>query len=100
MDRSRATNFLVVLAAIALIMNLTPTAQANAVTACTLNQLVPQVSDTSVIQGVGAANGTGGYATLARGKETLVRFYLTLPSASLCTVGSTQSIKITSASTP
>jgi hypothetical protein len=43
---------------------------------CTATQLVPQLGDVTINQGVGS------YATerLARGKDTLVRFYLTLPS--------------------
>src|SRR5215213_5631346 len=44
--------------------------------ACAAADLVPQLGDVTVNQGVGS------YATskLARGKETLVRFFLKLPS--------------------
>src|SRR3989442_1136617 len=83
----------------ALVVGVIPAARADAVTTCTLAQLIPQLADSTVIQGIGSINGSGGYSPLSRGKETLVRFYLTLPSPTVCTVNSTtQSIKVTSAS--
>src|SRR5215208_5320097 len=56
---------------------------------CTAAQLVPALGDVTVNQGL------GNYAYRVRGKETLVKFFLTNPVA--CTVTSTQSINITGA---
>src|SRR6266516_3334652 len=56
---------------------------------CTASQLSPAVGDVTVNQGL------GNYAYRVRGKETLVKFFLTNPTA--CTVTSTQSINITGA---
>ena len=62
----------------------------NAVSAstCTDSQLVPNVAELLVSQGA------PGYARLARGKETIVRAYLTNPT---CTVSNRQSIAPVSA---
>ena len=65
---------------------------AKAATACTLAQLEPQAGEFMVAQGVGGASG---YSLLTRGKETLAKVFLTLPSA--CSVG-TGYIKVTAAS--
>lgn len=59
------------------------TAPAAALPACSAAQLVPQVGATMVNQGVGSYADTGG--NLVRGKDTLVRFFLT----NLPAVGST-----------
>jgi len=63
----------------------------NAVSAstCTDSQLVPNVAELLVSQGA------PGYGRLARGKETIVRAYLTNPTT--CTVSSRQSIAPVSA---
>src|SRR5919197_389974 len=55
-------------------------------TACTDSQLVPNVAELLVSQGA------PGYTRLARGKETIVRAYLTNPPSTVCTVSSRQSI--------
>jgi von Willebrand factor type A domain len=62
---------------------------------CTTAQLEPTLGEFMVSQGVG---GVSGYTTLARGKETLVKVFLTLPPSGTCTVKSTDYIKITNAS--
>lgn len=62
---------------------------------CTIAQLEPTLGEFMVSQGVG---GVSGYTTLARGKETLVKVFLTLPPSGTCTVRSTDYIKITNAS--
>jgi hypothetical protein len=54
---------------------------------CTASQLVPTLREVSVNQGV------GNYARLVRGKDTLVKFFLSNPTT--CTVTSTQSINVT-----
>jgi hypothetical protein len=51
---------------------------------CTDSQLIPRVAEVSVSQGA------PGYARLARGKETIVRVYLTTPTT--CTLSNRQSI--------
>jgi hypothetical protein len=56
---------------------------------CTASQLVPALGDVTVNQGL------GNYAYRVRGKETLVKFFLTNPTT--CAVTSTQSINITGA---
>jgi hypothetical protein len=56
---------------------------------CTDSQLVPRVAELS------ASQGAPGYTRLARGKETLVRAYLTTPTT--CTVTNRQSITPVSA---
>jgi hypothetical protein len=56
---------------------------------CTASQLVPALGDVTVNQGL------GNYTYRVRGKETLVKFFLTNPTT--CTVTSTQSINITGA---
>src|SRR6266516_3457643 len=56
---------------------------------CTASQLVPTLREVSVNQGV------GNYARLVRGKDTLVKFFLSNPTT--CTVTSTQSINVTAA---
>jgi hypothetical protein len=56
---------------------------------CTDAQLIPRVAELSVSQGA------PGYARLARGKETIVRAYLTTPTG--CTLSSKQSIAPVSA---
>lgn len=56
---------------------------------CTSSQLVPALREVTVNQGV------GNYARLVRGKETLVKFFLSNPTT--CTVTNTQSINITAA---
>src|SRR2546423_926071 len=58
-------------------------------TTCTDSQLVPNVAELLVSQGA------PGYARLARGKETIVRAYLTNPTT--CTVSSKQSVAPVSA---
>jgi hypothetical protein len=63
--------------------------RAGAVATCTTSQLVPTVGEARVTQGA------PGYARLARGKNTLVKFFLRSPTA--CTMANTQSIKITGA---
>jgi hypothetical protein len=55
-------------------------------TTCTDSQLVPRVAELLVSQGA------PGYGRLARGKETIVRAYLTNPDAAICTLSSRQSI--------
>src|SRR5215211_919321 len=62
---------------------------AGGATTCTVDQLVPTLGDVEITQGA------PGYAKLARGKETLVTFFLTKPTA--CTMGSTQAINVTGA---
>src|SRR5919204_2858836 len=56
---------------------------------CSASQLTPALGQVMVNQGVGS------YARLVRGKETLVKFFLTNPTT--CTVTSTQSINVTAA---
>jgi hypothetical protein len=56
---------------------------------CSASQLVPALGDVTVNQGL------GNYAYRVRGKETLVKFFLTNPTT--CTVTNTQSITITGA---
>jgi Tol biopolymer transport system component len=56
---------------------------------CTASQLVPALGDVTVNQGL------GNYAYRVRGKDTLVKFFLTNPTT--CAVTSTQSINITGA---
>src|SRR6266704_224241 len=53
-------------------------------TTCTDSQLVPNIAELLVSQGA------PGYARLARGKETIVRAYLTNPTT--CTLSNRQSI--------
>lgn len=55
--------------------------------------LQPTLAEFMVTQGVG---GSAGFAPLTRGKETLVKLFLTLPPS--CTVTSGQYVKITNAS--
>jgi hypothetical protein len=55
-------------------------------TTCTDSQLVPNVAELLVSQGA------PGYTRLARGKETIVRAYLTTPPSTVCTLSSRQSI--------
>lgn len=85
-------------AVLSLVITLVPATPADAAT-CTPAQVLPRVADASVIQGIGSnTTVSAGYAPLARGKETLVRVYLTQPLSTVCTLGSTQSIKVTGAS--
>jgi hypothetical protein len=56
---------------------------------CTSSQLVPELREVSVNQGVGS------YARLVRGKETLVKFFLSNPTT--CTVTTSQSLNVTAA---
>jgi hypothetical protein len=56
---------------------------------CTASQLVPALGDVTVNQGL------GNYAYRVRGKDTLVKFFLTNPTT--CAVTSTQSINVTGA---
>ena len=56
---------------------------------CTASQLVPAFGDVTVNQGL------GNYAYRVRGKDTLVKFFLTNPTT--CAVTNTQSINITGA---
>ena len=56
---------------------------------CTATQLVPELREVTVNQGVGS------YARLVRGKETLVKFFLSNPTA--CAVTNSQSLKVTAA---
>jgi hypothetical protein len=56
---------------------------------CTSPELVPALREVTVNQGVGS------YARRVRGKETLVKFFLSNPTT--CTVTSTQSLKVTAA---
>jgi hypothetical protein len=75
-----------VLAAVALVVG---GERAGAVSTCSTSQLVPALGETLVSQGA------PGYVRLARGKNTLVKFFLRSPTA--CAMASTQSIKITGA---
>jgi hypothetical protein len=59
-------------------------AQSAALTTCTDSQVVPQIAELLVSQGA------PGYARYARGKDTIVRAYLTAPTA--CTLSNKQSI--------
>jgi hypothetical protein len=63
--------------------------RAGAAATCSTSQLVPTVGEARVSQGA------PGYVRLARGKNTLVKFFLRSPTA--CTMANTQSIKITGA---
>jgi hypothetical protein len=63
--------------------------QASGLSNCSASQLVPALGEVMVNQGV------GNYARLVRGKETLVKFFLSNPTT--CTVTSTQSINVTAA---
>ena len=56
---------------------------------CTASQLVPELREVTVNQGVGS------YARHVRGKETLVKFFLSRPTT--CTMTNTQSLNITAA---
>src|SRR4029450_9681476 len=56
---------------------------------CTASELVPALREVSVNQGVGS------YARRVRGKETLVKFFLSNPTT--CVVTSTQSLNVTGA---
>jgi TolB protein len=56
---------------------------------CTASQLAPALGDVTVNQGL------GNYAYRVRGKDTLVKFFLTNPTT--CAVTNTQSINITGA---
>lgn len=67
-----------------------PTLTAEA--ACSDTQLVPAVGRWEVNQGLGS------YDRLTRGKDILVRLYLTLPPTSTCSLGGSQAITITGAS--
>jgi len=59
--------------------------------ACTATTLVPTLGHWEINQGLGS------YDRLTRGKDVLVRLFLTLPPTSTCTVGSGQAITIRSA---
>jgi hypothetical protein len=86
-----------IVAAIALVSAVLPTNIAVAApTTCSMTQLEPSLAEFMTTQGVGGT-GTASYAVLARGKETLVKLFLTLPPTSTCAVSNTQSIKITGA---
>jgi hypothetical protein len=56
---------------------------------CTASELVPSLREVSANQGVGS------YARLVRGKETLVKFFLSNPTT--CAVTNTQSLNVTGA---
>lgn len=60
---------------------------------CTTSQLVPAISEIAVDQGL--PQGGSSYARLARGKETLVRVYLTTPT--ICALTRSQRIEPQSA---
>jgi hypothetical protein len=60
---------------------------------CTTSQLVPAISEIAVDQGL--PQGGSSYARLARGKETLVRVYLTTPTS--CALTRSQKIEPQSA---
>jgi hypothetical protein len=62
---------------------------------CSITQLEPTLAEFMVSQGVAGASG---YTTLGRGKETLVKVFLTLPPSSTCTLKSGDYVKITNAS--
>jgi hypothetical protein len=63
--------------------------RSSAASTCSNSQLVPALGETR------ASQGAPGYVRLARGKNTLVKFFLRSPTA--CTMANTQSIKITGA---
>src|SRR3954454_12744585 len=84
---STSTAFVGVLAA-AMVAAVTPQV-ASGLSNCTAAQLVPALGDVTINQGL------GNYAFRVRGKETLVKFFLTNPTA--CAVTSTQAINITGA---
>ena len=60
--------------------------------ACSDTQLVPTLGRWEVNQGLGS------YDRLTRGKDILVRLYMTLPPASTCTLGGSQGVTIKAAS--
>jgi hypothetical protein len=84
--------FLVVLSLITAVL---PVSTANAAN-CVMADLQPTLAQFMVTQGVGDSQTTTGYATLTRGKETLVKLFLTLPST--CTVTNGQYVRIATAS--
>ncbi len=69
--RSRLVTMIVSVALVAASLSALPGGSASAATACSL---VPQLRDITVTQGVGS------YNPLVRGKEALVRSYLSMPS--------------------
>ena len=91
MDKS-SSRFCVALVASVLLGGLLAAAgpqTASGLSNCTAAELVPALREVTVNQGVGS------YSRLVRGKETLVKFFLSNPST--CTVTSTQSLNITGA---
>lgn len=72
--RAVAASLGVALAATSLVATASQSAQANE---CVL---VPVLRDATVSQGIGKSATTGGYATLVRGKTTVVKAYLSKPS--------------------
>ena len=88
----RASVFVV---ALALITVAPPPSTANAAN-CVMADLQPTLAQFMVTQGVGDSQTAFGYGTLTRGKETLVKLFLTLPLT--CAVGNSQFVNITNAS--
>jgi hypothetical protein len=76
------------LAALALILGL-GSERSSAASTCSNSQLVPALGEAR------ASQGAPGYVRLARGKNTLVKFFLRSPTA--CTMANTQAIKVTGA---
>src|SRR5258706_5951491 len=93
--RLRFRLFAVFVGALALVTAAQPFSTANAAN-CVMADLQPTLAQFMVTQGVGDSQTAFGYATLTRGKETVVKLFLTLPSS--CTVGNGQYVKIANAS--
>jgi hypothetical protein len=81
------------LAACALFAPFSLGAAGTSLPSCTTSQLVPTISEIAVDQGL--PQGGSSYARLARGKETLVRVYLTTPAS--CALTKSQKIEPQSA---
>ena len=82
--------FVTVVLVYALVSMLFP-ATVRAAVACTATTLVPTLGRSEVNQGLGS------YDRLTRGKDVLLRLYLTLPPTTTCTLASGQAITIRSA---
>ena len=87
--RSRVRPILAAALTWAIVFVAFPTLTAEA--SCTAGQLVPTLGRWEINQGLGS------YDRLTRGKDVLVRLYLTLPSTSTCSLGAGQAITIRAA---
>lgn len=79
-----------IVAAVALTVVPLTAAGPSSLPSCTTASLVPNLANLSAVQGLPQGSSGQAYALLARGKETLVRASLTLPTT--CAVSKSQSI--------